>query len=108
MVRKPKSIPPASDPGEWIGKSQDKHTSPAPAPKRKRYKKYGYEKLIQGKIAYTYKIIELGKKDSDPFPHLRIPIDPKLVADALNEAHFQGYKGMAETLHEITKGVIDG
>lgn len=79
-----------------------------PPPKRKRFKRYAHERLEQGRIAYTYKIVELGVKDSDPFPMLRIAIDPKLIADALNEAHFQGYKGMAETLHEITKGVLHG
>lgn len=72
----------------------------------KRFKKYGFIKMTRGKMAYTYKIIELGK-EGDPFPDLEIPINPRAVVDALNEAHFQGYKGMAETLHEITKGVLE-
>ena len=34
--------------------------------KTRRFKKYYYEKEMNGKMAFTYKIIELGKKDSDP------------------------------------------
>ena len=73
----------------------------------KRFKKYGYEKINRGKIAYTYKITELGT-ENDPFPELEIPLvtNARMTVTALNEAYFQGYKLMAETLTEITKGVI--
>lgn len=75
----------------------------------KRFKKYWYEKVKRGKMAYTYKIIEMGVKDSDPFPELEIPLvtNARMTVTALNEANFQGYKLMAETLIEVTKGVID-
>ncbi len=55
-----------------------------------RFKKYWYKKVDRGEIAFTYKIIEMGVKDSDPFPKLEIPIDPRKVAKALNEAFYQG------------------
>ncbi len=71
------------------------------------YKKYSYKRLERGKMASAYQIIEMGKENSNPFPDLEISIDPGRVTKALDMAFRQGYKDMAETLHEVTKGVLD-
>ena len=64
------------------------------------YRKYGYKRVDRGEIAYTYKIIELGVKDSDPFPRLGIPLDPQKIAHALNVVYELGREDMAKTIEE--------
>lgn len=73
----------------------------------KIFRKFGYEKVFGNKFSFAYKITKLGTQE-DPFPNLIIPFPTmaREIAKSLNEAYHQGYQ-KAETLHEITKGVLE-
>ena len=76
--------------------------------RKKNFKRYGWRKLNLPDMVLSYEIVEngtgkpVGLGFDIPFPTIA-----EEVADALNEAFYQGYKLMVETLHEVTKGVID-